>query len=279
MSDVLKEIEKLVSSYVDAVRTELDARWHQWRPDLTTPELAEVVGGLLARQVTLATQLAQSPGIWNAHIGPVILRCMTDAYITLAWILRDPVERSRKFVLFGLGQHKLMLEHRKKQLVAEGIDPSKDELIEAGERWLNSQRWSFLTEVNVGSWSEMPVREMAEEADCLDLYRFAYTPFSAATHNMWHHISRLNLRFCKNPLHRYHKIPIDPDVSPDPDFLYRAAKYVEKSFRLFDGSFSIESGVPSAFEKLVSALERFGSSDEPLVRGMTMPEDPTEGCP
>lgn len=259
MSNAWEKMEKIIGDYIDAVRSELAARWRQWRLDLTKPELHEVVGALLARQVTLATQLACSPGIWNAHSSPILLRSMTDAYITLAWILKDPVERSRKFVLYGLGQQKLILEHRKVALTADGKDPAQDLVVKATEDWLNTQRFDFLMEVNVGSWSEVPVREMAEEADCLDLYRYAYTPFSAATHSMWHHISRLNLQVCENPLHRYHKVPVDPDLSPEPDYLYRAAKYVEKSFKLFDQKFSVQSGLPSAFEKLADEFARLGS--------------------
>ncbi len=43
------------------------------------------------------------------------------------------------------------------------VDP-----VQAGEAWVNAQRFEFLTEVNVGSWSEQPVRDMAEEAGGLD---------------------------------------------------------------------------------------------------------------
>ena len=260
MNNTWENLEKIIDDYIVGIRSELNARWRQWRLDLTKPELHEVVGALIARQVSLATQLAGSPGIWNAHIAPILLRSMTDVYITLAWILKDPIERSRKFILYGLGQHKLMLEHRREALTTEGKDPTQDPMIKASEAWLNAQRFEFLTEVNVGSWSETRVREMAEQADCLDLYRYAYIPFSAATHSMWHHISRLNLEVCENPLHRYHKVPIDPDFSPDPDYLYRGAKYVEKSFTLFDQTFSVKSGIASSFEKLADELARLGSS-------------------
>jgi len=265
MNDPWNELEKLVEGYVEAARAELAARWRLWQLDLTKPELHEVVGALMARQVTLATQLAQSPGIWNPHIAPVFLRCMTDAYITFAWILKDPVERSRKFIFYGLGQHKLALEHRKAALTAEQKDPAQDPAINASEAWLNAQRFGFLTEVNVGSWSELSVRDMAEEAGCLDLYRYAYTPFSGAAHNMWHHVSRFNLQVCENPLHRYHKVPVDPDLGLDPDFLYRAAKYLDKTFKLFDQTFSVQTGMPSALEKLETGLTELESpspSDE-----------------
>lgn len=259
MNDAWKQIEELVEGYVENARAELAARWSGWHLDLTRPELHEVVGALMARQVTLATQIALSPGIWNAHTAPVLLRSMTDAYITFAWILKDPVERSQKFVLYGLGQHKLVLEHRKEALTAEGTDPAQDPLVKASEAWLNAQRFGFLTEVNVGSWAGITVREMAEDAGCLDLYRYAYNPFSAATHNMWHHISRLNLQTCENPLHRYHSVPADLEFGVDPDYLYRAAKYLDKTFKLFDKTFAVQTGIPSALEKLRVELTRFNS--------------------
>jgi hypothetical protein len=36
--------------------------------------------------------------------------------------------------------------------------------------WLKSQRIPQLLEVNLGSWSGLTVRKMAEEAECLDFY-------------------------------------------------------------------------------------------------------------
>jgi hypothetical protein len=261
VSDAWGEIERIVGIYTKMVRAELTARWSKWRLDLSQPEVHEVVGSLLARQVTLATQLARAPSTWNHHTAPIILRSMTDVHITLAWILRDALDRSRKFILYGLGQQKLILEHLKARLSSEGGDPQSDPLVKATEAWLASQRFPFLTEVNVGSWSGLTVREMAEEADCLDLYRHAYLPFSAATHSTWHHTSRLNLQLCENPLHRYHGIPVDPELEIDPDYLYRAAGYVEKSFRLFDDALAVRPECPSALKTLVDSLNAFEVED------------------
>lgn len=262
MRDRWSELQDLTERYIDAARAELAARWEHWALDLMRPELHEVVGALLARQVTLATQIARSPGIWNGHIAPVLLRTMTDVHINLAWILKDPGERTRKFVLYGLGQQKLIMEHRRAHLQSLGRNPEDDPDIASHERWLNSQRFSFLTEVNVGNWSGMAVREMAEAADCLDLYHLAYTPLSAATHSAWHHVSRYNLQNCENPLHRFHQVPMDREFHPDCDYLCLAAKYLDKSLTLFDQSFSVTAGVPSAFDSLIHDLENLDSSDD-----------------
>ena len=180
---------------------------------------------------------------------------MADAYISLAWVLKDPLERSRKFVLYGLGQAKLQLEHRKAQI--DDREPTSEEkmMIEASEAWINSQRFTFLTEVNVGSWSGISTRQMAEEADCIDFYNYVYTPFSSCTHSMWHHISRYNLRQCANPLHQYHQVPEDPEFSMDPYNLYLSAKYLQKTFSAFDVKFGIKIDLPSAFDHLCEGLD------------------------
>jgi hypothetical protein len=249
-----KKFWQAVNSYIKDVQKELVAHTKAWKIDLTKTELYEVVGGLLARQVTISTELAKAPQIWNGHIAPVILRTMVDTYITLAWILEKPLERSRQFILFGLGQEKLTLEHHKAEISSRGKKLEDHPYVKQMEDMLNSQRYTFLTEVNVGSWSGHDVRKMADEADCLDLYHFAYTPFSAATHSMWHHIVRYNLRYCNNPLHKYHRIPVAPEVPHDEDFLYRAAKYAAKTFDLFRRKTDVKPNVPSAFDRFNNTL-------------------------
>jgi hypothetical protein len=253
-TDYWNEIEALVSDYIRDVKAEFHARWEKWPLDLSNREMYEVIGALVARQVTLAAQLAASPGIWNGHVAPLILRSMTDNYINLAWIFVDPLDRSRKFMLFGLGQEKLQLEHQKARLAKEGKDADKDDSIKKWEDWLNTQRYTFLTEVNIGSWSGIDTRKMAEEANCIDIYNYAYAPFSAATHNMWNHIAKYNLAPCPNVLHRFHKIPVILSLTPDLDYVYRAARYVKNVFELFDDRAGISHDIPSAYEAFVQAF-------------------------
>jgi hypothetical protein len=164
---------------------ELTERWKNWRLDLTCREMYEVIGALLARQVTLATQVALSPQNWDQHVAPLILRSMADNYITLAWIFCEPVDRSRKFLFYGLGQEKLQLEHLKARLSAHKIDADEYPEVKYREEWINNQQWTFLTEVNLGSWSGIDTRAMAEQADCLDFYNYSFQPFTSAVHNMW----------------------------------------------------------------------------------------------
>lgn len=268
MSDQSREAypASLVGKYIGMVRDELHARWDSWPLDLEHREMHEVVGALLARQVTLVTQLARAPSIWNGHIAPVLLRTMADTNISLAWILDDPLERSRKFILYGLGQAKLEIEHKKAQLAAAGVvDVDNDPGVQQMEEWLNSQRHAFLTEVNVGSWSDKTTRQMAEEAACLDLYNYSYGPFSAATHSMWHHVDRYNLATCPNPLHRFHRVPIDAMAESDFMFVYLGAQLLQWAFEIFDRRTSVRCKAPSAFVELTEILSTLGAASSGAV--------------
>jgi len=257
-SDGLKRVEEIVTGYQQRLHDEIETRIGCWSLDLTQREVHEVVGGLLARQVTLGIQLASSPGIWNGHVAPVILRTMADTLITIAWIVDEPVDRARKFIHYGLGQEKLEIEHRREQLRKSGRDPEQDPVVQHRKAWLDSQRREFFTEVNLGSWSGISTRQMAEQAGSLGLYRYAYQPFSAATHSTWQHVARYNLVHCESPLHRHHRIPwVYPDA-PDIDYLYRGAKYVEKAFRRFETAFGLDAPQHTALEFLEGEIDKLG---------------------
>ena len=110
---------------------------------------------------------------------------MVENCITIAWILKSPEERAKQFIAYGLGQENLLLEQAKADLRDRGADPDKDPTIDTWEQWLNGQRYTFLTEVNVGSLGPN-LREMAEEAGVIDLHRNDYALWSSTTHSMWH---------------------------------------------------------------------------------------------
>src|SRR5687767_11417942 len=95
-----KRVREIADRFAEDLQVELDARWRAWQLDLSQKELHEVIGALLARQVTLAVEFAQVPACWNYHVAPLFLRAMADVYITLAWIFNEPsecLERAQKF--------------------------------------------------------------------------------------------------------------------------------------------------------------------------------------
>jgi hypothetical protein len=170
------ELWPLIETYCSDVDRELAARLDAWPPDFAQVHVHEVIGGMLAREATLAKDVARAPTLWTGHSAPILLRAMADVYINIAWLLLDPVERCRKFILFGLGQAKLELEHRRTQIGAREPTPQEVALLEASERWIDSQRIGWLLDVDLGKWSSLSVRQMAEEAGCIDFYNYVYTP-------------------------------------------------------------------------------------------------------
>jgi hypothetical protein len=257
-------LEEFVVGYCNVVKAGFRERWDKYRPEIYNNEISEAIGGLAARQATLANEIARNPGIWNGHIAPVILRCMTDTHITLAWILTDPKDRSREYIRFGLGQEKLYLEYLQNEAdqIPEGeIDGRLEELIELRKSWLNSQLMEWAIEVNVGSWSGKTTREMATEAGCESLYKFAYVPFSGPAHSMWQHVGIYNVVPCKNPLHKNHRIPVIPEMRLDPDYLYRSAKYVSRTYELLSEKLDLDCDVPLPVDYFVDN-HPFKSTDE-----------------
>lgn len=240
----------VIGQYCEIVEKGLQERCEMVEVDLYDTAPNEVAGALVARQATLSTHLAQSPGNWTGHVAPLFLRAMVDTHISLAWVLKDPATRARQFILYGLGQEKLFIEHLKAELDdRKGEDDQLASLIEAREGWLNAQRRDFMTEVNVGAWSGHNTREMAGQSGCESLYKYAYLPFSGAAHSMWQYIGVYNVQPCTNPLHKYHKVPAILPAPIDPDYVYRSSKYVTRSFKAYDEAFGLqcETEMPQDF--------------------------------
>jgi hypothetical protein len=254
-----KEIElqlsKIINDYSNNLRTELKDLWNGFNIDLSVKEQYEVIAGIVARQITITIHFVSNSNIWTGDIAPIILRSLADNYINLAWILESPQDRAKKFILYGLGQEKLMIEHRKKQLLTDGQKPEEDELVQFSEKWINSQRYTFLTDVDLGSWSGLSTREMAQQANCIDFYNFVYQPFSSAVHNMWNHIARYNLITSENVLHKLLKTPIISDIVSHFDYLDLAAKYTEKCFFLYYKKFPCHHERKSSYDTMRQQLE------------------------
>lgn len=242
-------IKPVLDSYIKNVTSELKTRWNNWPKNLMENNVYEVVSGILSRQSSLSMQLALNMNIWNEEIAPIILRTMADNHINLAWILIKPKEHSEKFILHGLGQLKLQLEHRKNNIPKDNSEMK--ELLAREEEFINSQRYTFLTDINLGSWSGLNTRKMAEESNLIDFYNYVYQPFSNCTHSTWAHIAKYNLRVSENPLHRFLKQPTIIDFECHISYMEIGAKYLEKSFRAFDDKFELGIKIESSYKQFI----------------------------
>ncbi|MEZ4740850.1 MAG: DUF5677 domain-containing protein [Bdellovibrionota bacterium] len=264
-----EELMEIIQEYQVNLRDELESRFGVWPIDVNNQRVHEVIGALLARQVTLADQLANSPSIWNNHAAPLFHRAIADVYISLAWISKSPEERSQKFIEYGLGQVLLQTEHRKAQMKKDGIDSENDPIIEANLHWVDTFKFRDLVEVNVGAWSGLNTREMAEQAECIDFYNYVYTPFSGCVHSTWHQVSRLNTIIDPNPLHNYLMLPYVRDLAPDIDDFLLAAKYVKKSFRLFTDTFLSNVDLPCSYDRVYQEISDLGLKWEEQAESMS----------
>lgn len=242
-----EKIHDFISGYRAIVSKGFNDRWSKVKQEIYDKHISETIGALLSRQATLSIEMASAPTTWNGHVAPLFLRCMVEAYITLAWILAKPEERSKKYIEYGLGQEKLFIEFLDEALNEDPCSYDAEtikNMIKVRKGWLNAQLAEWATEVNVGSWSGMSAREMAKEIGRESIYKHAYVPFSGAAHNMWQHVGIFNVEPCTNPLHKWHVVPKIRHAPAHPDFMYRSAKYISITFELFDEKMAIESEIP-----------------------------------
>lgn len=213
VEDIPDEIfETLLGTGVEFDRTIREAAVELWETadrNIEDARKESVLDGLLMRQINFAATLATSPKTWNVTLGNIIIRCMVDTQITLAWFDREGSEEDYEmFIEHGLGQEKLAIEHA--ESYAEDADDERSQLIQEGleekRNRLEEQKFTFLISVDVGAWNKS-TRDMAIEADLKEIYDLSYSPKSDIVHGMWNSIENENLVRCGNPLHMYHRIP------------------------------------------------------------------------
>lgn len=254
-----------VIGYCNAIRADLRARLAHWPLKLDSIEAYEVVSAILCRQVSIILDFAKSPASWTPHIAPIILRAIADNFITFAWMIGDAKARSSQFVDDGLGAIKLQIAHYKKAL--ETCTDPEDRarmtiMVENWQAWLDDQRLDQFVDINLGSWSGLNTRKMAEEAGCIDFYNYVYQPFSWVAHSNWAHVSMYNAVHCQNPAHGYHRAPALVDVKFDPHWLYLATKYFCKTLLYFDQANGLEGLPEHGMEYLLENLEEYNEETE-----------------
>jgi len=251
------EVNKWIREYLDGVKKEFEERCSKWPISIANPAPGEVTIGLFRRQYSLACHIAANPGIWTPDVAPILLRCMVEVYIWLAWILESPDERAKLYIEDGLGKEKLILMHRADELEQQGMNPDDDIMVQNSNDWIEHQKISFLVDVNTGTWSGLDARKMAGECGCRDFYRFTYYMFSTAMHSSWNHVSRFDLQHCASPFHAFHKIP-RKDFLPPTSFNFRlAAKYLDRTFELVDKKLNLDVPPPEVFYKSFRGTEDY----------------------
>lgn len=260
--DYNSSFSKAIFDYHAALKEEIRYIWNNWDIKILEKEIYEVIIGLLTRQVTITIQFTNASYLWTDDIGPLVMRCLLDNYINYSWILIDKEDRVRKYIAYGLGQEKLIVEHRKRQIELDGNNPEEDSIIKSMESWIDFQHYTFMTDVNVGSWAGLSVREMAIQSNCKELYDLAYLPFSTTAHNMWNHISKFNLTISQNPLHKFLFEPNIDGGKPSLHYLYLAAKYTDIMINKYYEVFTeVTRSQINSYSNLLIELEKVVEDD------------------
>lgn len=252
----LTNLASITADYDTRLKAELSEAWSRCALDLAVPLPGEVQAALIARQARFAVALVTEPNLWAYDIGRIILRCMVDTHITLAWLIKKGrTDHYERYVEYGLGQEKLLMEHLNTRL--DESSPKASDLkrqIEGMGQWINSQLATWLLPVNVGSWTDKSVRDLAQEADCKDIYALAYAPYSTVVHGSWNAVAKLNLSLCVNPLHKLHRVPNFEDPPLLLDTPIEATRIMDQSIRVWATGMGLEIPHESASSQLSGEL-------------------------
>jgi len=167
----------------------------------------EVLFGLLSRQYRLFSGLGSDPLLWIPDLGGMFHRAMADTVITLKWLVKknDPALFA-KFKEFSLGRQKLLKLHVQElsDQMGGGLHGWEADLADS----INEEIWEELLPIDLGAtFASVSMREMAHEVDLRDLYNLVFAPASGQLHADWVSLKSFHLQHCRNPLHRFHRLP------------------------------------------------------------------------
>ena len=195
--------------------------------DLDGPEFARVYGACVSHCMRTASTTSVDPiheGTFGMALfatatfaqmfgymsrraaGRNLLRTLAEAFITLSYLQKknDP-NLWLTWRNYGGGQAKLAFL----KVVELSEEPSHVDLGDL-EALANEDIWIDRLEINVGSWSGVDLRQMAEEAGIKDVYDSYFVWPSSFVHAQWGAIRNSVYSICLNPLHRFHRIPRPP---------------------------------------------------------------------
>jgi len=178
-------------------------------PDPSDFEKTSVLSGLLARASALGLDMLTEQSSWKAEIGGILLRCLCETLILLAWLLhKDEKGLYQRFVQYSLGQQDLY------GLKLEGYEGYREafQALRLGDEKLadNMAKDSWdaqMRTINLGNWADTDTRKMAEEGGTKVYYDLVFSLCSADVHSQFISLVRWNMVPCKNPLHNYHLLP------------------------------------------------------------------------
>ena len=184
--------------------------------DLYEPARHEVTCGLVTRAVRLALGVLESPTLWCSEHASGVIRAMAETEIVLSWMAQQDDAIYRKYQEYGIGKAKLQ-RRRMAELAAkfDGNPPAYlTKALEHAHQRLGGDHGEEFVNVNLdATFAGTSIRQMAAECGLDELYAHVYQSASSIAHGEWDPIDDLMMSRCRNPLHRWHRLP-DTDLSP-----------------------------------------------------------------
>jgi hypothetical protein len=213
----IEQSRTIAQEFIRTQRILLLNSYNQSFVDLWDREREEVLWGLLSRQFQVVSILLEDISLWRPEAGSHLLRHLAENLITVRYLDRNP-DLIKKFVEHGLGQlklYKLHLQEEERSLDVEDAELSEAiDMLEAEIGGEVSEEWIA---INLGSWSDTNLREMAKEVGLEETYKWVYQPQSIDAHGTWASIQSHSMNRCRNPLHRFHLVPhFGPSVAQFP---------------------------------------------------------------
>ena len=212
--EAFAEVERALGENAENARAYLDRLSRQAKIDLYEPLRDEILLGIFSRCVRLYVLMAEDPNLWARDISGILLRCLADTAITFGYLAkRGVLQEFQRFREYGQGQEKLLMLHLQESY-------PDDASLEGRTAAAIGQDLGILApallQVELGSWSGKDTRTLAYEAGMERLYRLIFAPGSGDVHGTWASLARSNLAYCRQPLHRFHRLP---SFSEPPFFL------------------------------------------------------------
>ena len=222
----------------------------QYKYDLYKPMKDEILLGLFSRIVRLYISFVSNQYLWTRDLSCIFLRCLGETTIIFHYlILHGTEEVYQKFHDYAVGKEKLLLLHIQDSyddsLSLEGKDPEKI------AKDIGGGFHAEMMDVELKSWTKKDMRTMAKDTGLEKIYRIIIDPSNADIHGSWTSIRKSNLVFCRQALHRFHKIPkfYEPPV-------YLGALAAADSMYLMANEIAIkELGFPKSDEELSEIKE------------------------
>jgi Family of unknown function (DUF5677) len=166
----------------------------------------EVLLGLASRMYRMLYGFIERPSAWAPDVAGLHLRPLVDTRILIGWLVtRDDPEIFAAYREYGLGRLKLLREHIEADL-GDDLDDETQQMLDYLNRRVNLERDELFQPVNLGSFAEVSVREMAIQADLKREYDLSYAPLSSANHGEWPAVRESDTRVCREPLHGSHRL-------------------------------------------------------------------------